>query len=138
MWQALIPLFSELLNRVLPDKAQADTAKLKLLELTQAGVLAELDAQVKLAVGQMEVNKVEASSVNPFVSGWRPAAGWVCVLALGSQFVFGPFAEWASAIVGNPVQWPMLDFSQLLPILLGMLGLVGARTTEKIKDVARD
>jgi hypothetical protein len=31
---------------------------------------------------QTQVNKVEAANPNLFVSGWRPAAGWVCTLAM--------------------------------------------------------
>lgn len=31
---------------------------------------------------QLAVNTAEASNPSLFVSGWRPAVGWVCVLGL--------------------------------------------------------
>ena len=32
--------------------------------------------------GQLEVNKEEARHASVFVAGWRPAVGWVSVIAL--------------------------------------------------------
>jgi hypothetical protein len=136
MWQALIPAVTAILEKVLPDPQAKDEAKLKLLELAQKGELAQLDADVRLALGQLEVNKTEAASGSVFVSGWRPGAGWVCVLGLGYQFLLQPFLVWASRIYGWEVP-PMLDVGDLLTLLGGMLGLGGLRTAEKFKRVAR-
>jgi hypothetical protein len=79
------------------------------------------------ALGQLAVNKQEAAHKNLFVSGWRPGLGWVCVLALGNNYIVVPY--WADAIT--------LDSSQLMPLIMGMLGLAGARTVEKVQGVAR-
>lgn len=135
MWQSLIPAVATLLGKIIPDPQAAADAKLKLLELAQQGELAQLDADVRLAVGQLEVNKVEAASQSVFVSGWRPGAGWVCVLGLGYQFFLGPLLGWASGIYAWPVP-PTLDMGDLLTLLGGMLGLGGLRTAEKFKGVA--
>lgn len=132
-----IPLIGKLLDRVLPDKVAAEAAKLKVLELAQQGELAYLDADVKLAQGQMETNKAEAANPSVFVSGWRPFVGWICASGMGAQFVLGPFVEWASALAGHPTKWPTLDLSELLAMLGGMLGLGAYRTAEKIQGVAR-
>jgi len=32
---------------------------------------------------QTETNKIEAATQKLFISGWRPALGWVCVLGKG-------------------------------------------------------
>jgi hypothetical protein len=37
----------------------------------------------------------------------------------------------------SPPEFPVLDSSQLTPILIGMLGLGGLRTYEKINNVAK-
>lgn len=58
----LIPLFSTLLDKLIPDKGAADAAKLEFLRMAQAGELAQLTANTSLAQGQIEVNKVEAAS----------------------------------------------------------------------------
>ena len=42
-------------------------------------------------------NEIKAASSNLFVSGWRPAVGWVGVLGLAYQFLGYPFMQWAWA-----------------------------------------
>ena len=81
MWQALLPAVVSVIDKVLPDPQQAAEAKLRALELGQRGDLAQLDAEVRLALGQMEINKAEAQT-DLFRGGWRPATGWCCVAGL--------------------------------------------------------
>lgn len=133
---ALIPLIGDVLDKVLPDATAAADAKLKMVELVQRGELAQLDAETRLAVGQMEVNKAEASNPSVFVSGWRPFIGWICGLAFGYKFVFGPVAAFILTAYGNPTVVPPLEFGEMLPVLLGMLGIAGLRSFEKVKGVA--
>jgi len=120
---------SKVLDRVLPDPAQQAAAKLELLKLQQNGELAQI-------TGQMEINKAEAASSSLFVSGWRPSIGWICGAGFAVQFVIGPLAEWGSALAGHPVKFPQMDTGTMMPLLLGMLGLGGLRTAEKLADKA--
>jgi len=126
---ALLDIGGKVLDRVLPDPAQQAAAKLELMKLQQNGELAQI-------TGQMEINKVEAASSSLFVSGWRPGIGWVCGLGFAVQFVIGPLAEWCSALAGHPVKFPQMDTGTMMPLLLGMLGLGGMRTAEKMQGVA--
>lgn len=136
MINLLLPILGTVLEKVLPDPKAAADAKLKMLEMAQAGQLAALDAEVKLAVGQIEVNKAEASNPSMFVSGWRPAVGWVCALALAYQYLLRPLGTFVAGSMGWPVaEMPALDES-LWGLLFGMLGLGGLRSMEKIKGVA--
>ena len=134
--KSIIEVGLAILDRLIPDPVQRQAAKVKLLELEQAGRLAELDADLKLALGQLEVNKVEAASADRFVAGWRPAVGWVCVAGLGYQFLAQPLLAWSSGIGGWPVP-PDLALGDLMTLLAGMLGLGTLRTAEKVKGVAR-
>lgn len=136
MWQALIPILGTVFDKVLPDPQAAAEAKLRALELAQRGELAALDADVKLALGQIEVNKEEAASPDFFRGGWRPFVGWVCGTGFAVQFVVGPLGEWVAALCGHPVKFPELDLSELMPLLAGMLGLGGLRTFERVKGKA--
>ena len=88
-------------------------------------------------LSQMEVNKVEAAHHSIFVAGWRPFIGWTCGTALALDFLVRPLAQWVILIFENVVILPTLDTSQLMPILMGMLGLGTLRTYEKLKGVAR-
>ena len=137
MWGALLPIIGQVLGKVLPDPAAAAEAKIRLAELVQRGELAFLDADVKVAIGQMEINKEEAKSGSLFVAGWRPAVGWICAVALSYQFVVRPLLAWYSLIAAIPVP-PELDIATLMTLLFGMLGMGGMRMYEKGKGVARD
>lgn len=132
-----VPIIGKVLDRVLPDKAASEAAKLKVMELAQTGELAQLDADVKLATGQLDINKQEASNPSLFVSGWRPFIGWVCGSALATQFLVAPVATWIAGLMGTVLAFPSLDMGTLMTLLTGMLGLGTLRTVEKIKEVAR-
>ena len=133
-----IPLIGKVIERIFPDPTQQAEAKLKVLELQQSGDLAELEAETKLAFGQIEVNREEAKSGSLFVSGWRPAVGWICAAGVGWNFIIQPLMKWAAFALGaDLVDAPELDIGDLMVLLGGMLGLGTLRTAEKIKDVAR-
>lgn len=136
MWPALIPLIGTVLDKIIPDPAQAADAKLKALELAQRGELAVLDADVRLALGQMEINKAEATT-DLFRGGWRPATGWACVAGLIYQFLAMPILPWVVTVMGATVPpMPAIDNETLMVLLTGMLGLGGLRTFEKVKGRA--
>ena len=98
----------------------------------------ELDMQLHNAnLAQIEVNKIEASSKNWFVAGWRPSVGWGCSVAMMVHFIILPVGEWIAALSGVKVDMPEFDFTQLSTILMAMLGMAGLRTFEKQKKVAR-
>jgi hypothetical protein len=126
---ALLDIGGKVIDRVWPDPEKAAAAKLELFKMQQSGELAAM-------AGQLEINKVEAANPSVFVSGWRPAIGWICGAGFGVQFVIGPLAEWGSALYGVPVKFPAMDTGTMMPLLLGMLGLSGLRTAEKIQQVA--
>ena len=130
MIEHLIGPVTGLLDKFIEDKDQ----KARLAH--EIGTMAQRHAQ-ELAKSQLEVNKVEASHTSMFVSGWRPAVGWVCCLGLGCNFLFIPVANFILTITESPITVPALDLSEMMPVLLGMLGLGGLRTYEKTKNVAR-
>ena len=136
IWQALIPVIGTVLEKVLPDPQASAEAKIKLMELAQKGELAVLDAETKMALGQIEVNKVEAGT-DMFRGGWRPATGWACVFGLVYQFLLQPLLPWLVSVCGGSVPpLPPIDNETLMVLLTGMLGLGGLRTFERIKGKA--
>lgn len=136
MWQLLIPAITQIFDKVLPDPQAQAEAKLKVMEMAQRGELAVLDADLKLAMGQLEVNKVEAGT-DMFRGGWRPAVGWTCVFGLAYQFLLQPLLPWVVAVCGGNVPpLPAIDNETLMVLLTGMLGLGGLRTFERVKGRA--
>ena len=90
----------------------------------------ELDPE-KLIELQTKINMVEASHRTLFVAGWRPFIGWICGVALAYNFVIRDLFIWVTKTTDAP---PPLQMEHLKTVLLGMLGLGGLRTYEKIKD----
>lgn len=129
----LLGLGTTLIDKLIPDKAKADEAKLRLLELQQSGELALLQAETAVALKQGDINVEEARSGNPFAATWRPALGWVFVLAFAAKFIGGPSLYLLAQYTGHTVVLPPIDLTEMLPILIGMLGLSGLRTVEKLK-----
>tara|TARA_R100000773_G_C4221216_1_gene120236 strand:+ start:592 stop:969 length:378 start_codon:yes stop_codon:yes gene_type:complete len=102
------------------------------IELREAIKGKELDPNAILEI-QAKINEIEAQHRNLFVSGWRPSVGWVCSLAFAYHFVAFPIIK---TIYPN-TEFPVLETEPLFTVLMGMLGLGGLRTYEKIKDKAK-
>ena len=95
---------------------------------------AELIQEINKA--QLEVNKVEAGHTSLFVAGWRPFVGWTCGIALCYHFVLQPFLVFLLYSFGYQMALPQFDMTTLTTILMGMLGLGGLRSYEKVKKSA--
>lgn len=91
---ALLEVGRNVIDRLWLDPMQATQAKLEAIKLQQSSDLAQIS-------GQMEINKAEAASRNPFTSGWRPFIGWTCGAGFAVQFVVGPVGEWVCALAGH-------------------------------------
>ncbi len=119
---AVSELASTVVNRIWPDKTEAEKQ--------------QLAAAVMVVQGQLDINKAEAGNPSVFVSGWRPFIGWVCGTACAWNWVGLSIVKTACIIFGNPIALAPADLTEMLPVLLGMLGLGTLRTWEKIKGVA--
>lgn len=132
---AAFGLGEKLVDHFFPSAEKKAAAMLELAKLQQNGELAAMAAEANLAQGQLEINKVEAASTNWFVAGARPFVIWICASGLGLQVVVAPFVEWVSMLVGHPTKMPPLDTGTLSTLLIGLLGLGGMRTAEKLSGV---
>ncbi len=134
-----IPILGDLLNigfkildKVIPDPAAKAQAQLELIRLQQEGHFKQLELEAEAQRAQADINKIEAGSQSLFVSGWRPALGWVCGFIFASNYIGVPLLAWLSPLLALPPP-PRLDIGEVLPVLLGMLGLGSLRTVEKVK-----
>ena len=123
----LVGPVSELIGKFVTDKDQA--AKLAHDLATMAATQAHAEA-----LGQMDVNKVEAGHRSIFVAGWRPLIGWTCGAGLAWNVIVHPVLDiW--------FEMPQIDPALLYPVMLGILGIGGtnaiARTYEKVKGVSK-
>lgn len=119
----------DILGMFFPDKTQEEKDK-----IAQAFSLVQLQQQADAT--QVSVNAAEASNASLFVSGWRPAVGWCCVLAFGFKYLGGPAVFLVAEFFNKVITLPTIDTAEMMPILIGMLGLGGMRTLEKLNGVA--
>jgi hypothetical protein len=128
--QALMPIASNVIDRVIPDKEAADKAK-RDMQLELVNNIGDISK------AQIEVNKQEAAHRNVFVAGWRPFIGWTCGAAFCYHFVIQPLLIFVLAANGITLELPSFDMGALMTVLTGMLGLGGLRTFEKMKGTAK-
>jgi hypothetical protein len=127
----LVGPVTNIIGKIIPDKDQA--AKLA----HEIATMSERMANEQM-LAQLEVNKAEAASGSLFKGGWRPSIGWICGLALFWSFILQPFLVFFLLVFGVDLPpLPEIGTADLMPILLGMLGLGGLRSYEKVQKVTK-
>ena len=129
---AAFDLGKGLIEKIWPDPTKR-SQELRLLEdMRQRGDIAELNAHVSLLQGQMAINAKEAEHKSIFVAGWRPYVGWVCGTSLLYVGLLEPFIRFMAKVVfGYDGDFPVIDTTMTIPVLLGMLGISHHRTEDK-------
>ena len=131
MIEKLIGPVTGLLDKFIEDKDQKNALAHEIATMSQKY------AQ-EIAKGQMAINQVEAAHKSLFISGWRPALGWVLYLVMFGNYMTIPFTNFAMALLEIDITIPLIPLETMMPIVMGMLGLGGLRTFEKHKGVHRD
>ena len=120
---AVADLAGTVINKIWPDKSEIEKQ--------------QLAAAVLMIQSQLDINKVEAAHPSIFVSGWRPAIGWVCGAGCAWNWVLLPVAKVLLPMAGYVVAVSPADLSEMMPLLFGLLGLGSLRTVEKLNGKAR-
>lgn len=128
---SILPAVTDIVGRFLPEDKEAKAKAQREIEAQLTAHLAKID------VGQLEINKTEAANRSIWVSGWRPFIGWSCGVALAWTYVITPILNFILAQTGHLMDLPAMDMGEMMPVLMGMLGLGGLRTFEKFKGVAK-
>jgi hypothetical protein len=127
---AIAGLVGTVVDKIFPDANIEAQGKVDTLK-------AELTKELEYTLGQLEINKIEASSSSLFVAGWRPAVGWTSALGYFYEFLFRPVANGISVSFGIPPVFPGIEMEALSTLLFGLLGLGTLRTVEKVKKVTK-
>jgi len=128
---SVLPAVTDIVGRFLPEDKEKRAAAEREIEKQLATHLAKID------IAQLEISKQEAAHRSIFVAGWRPFIGWSCGFAMCYAYIIQPITVFILAQTGNLVNLPTLDLSEMMPVLLGMLGLGGLRSFEKYKKVSK-
>lgn len=128
---AVLPLVKDVVGSFLPEDPKKRAEAERKIESQLTEHLAKID------MAQLEVNKTEAAHRSVFIAGWRPFVGWACGVSLAWSYICQPILTFALVQAGYGVELPALDMSQMMPVLMGMLGLGGLRSFEKYKGVSK-
>ena len=140
---------SSVADKIWPDPLKKAEGMLKLEELAQKGDLAQLNAEVQLMMGQININLEQAKSKSFFVAGARPFIIWICGIALGLSYFVPMIMEWVAYFQCEPMIYEgrvitecvvpgRMDMGALMPVLLGLLGLGGMRSWDKKNGTQTD
>jgi len=126
-----IPIINTVIDKIFPDKAKADEAKIKLLELQQNGEFRELDKRFEAIV-------MEAKSDDPWTSRARPSFLYVVYIMLLASIPMGIVYAWNPVGAGNFIvgfqTWLNAIPEDLYWLFgAGYLGYTGARSMDKRK-----
>ena len=131
MLQALIGPVTGLLDKFIEDKDQKNAIA------HEIATLATKQAH-EANMGQIEILKAEASHRSVFVAGWRPFLGWCLSFAMAWHLVLAPVTMFVCSYAGVSIpELPVFDMDSLMTVLMGMLGLGGLRTVEKVKGITK-
>jgi hypothetical protein len=123
---AILDIGGKILDKVFPDPAQAEQAKLKLLEMQQNGELAQLQADMNEQNNVTDRWKADMSADSWLSKNIRPMA---LIAILGGYFVFAMMSAFG------------LDANEGYVTLLGNWGMLvfgayfGSRSLEKITEI---
>jgi len=118
---AALDIGGKVIDRLWPDPAQRDAAKLELLKMQQAGELAQITASAGIV-------KAEAESGNWLAASWRP----ILMLTFGALIVARWFG-WAAPNLAEAEYIKLWDIVQL-----GLGGYVIGRSVEKVVPTIAD
>jgi hypothetical protein len=129
-------LIDDVVKRVWADPVQAQQAKdqflVQMAQMQQRGELAELDAQLKTQLAQLQINDDEAKNPRLFIAGARAFIEWVCGTGLAYQIVVRPFVVWGSMGWWHVPAPPSLDMGTLITLMGTLLGSGGLHLANKV------
>jgi len=128
---SLLPLVSDVLDKVVPDPKAREAAKLKLIQEAQAGKLKEVEKQLSAIVA-------EAQSKDPWTSRARPTFLYVVYLLILTSIpmalvhAFNP--ELSLRLIEGFHGWLSAIPESIVTLFgVGYLGYTGARSYDKYK-----
>lgn len=120
-------VFDTLIERVFPNPAERDKARLELLVLQQNGAMAELSERVSVIVA-------EAQSKSWLANSWRPITMLAFVAVIVNNYLLFPYLKLfgvEAVLLEMPVHvWDVIE--------LGLGGYVVGRSVEKTASVVAD
>jgi hypothetical protein len=127
----LLPSIMDVAGRFLPEDKEKRAEAEREIEAKLTESLANID------LANLKINEADAKSGNWFQSGWRPFIGWSCGFALTYTYVMQPILTFGLAQAGYLIDLPAVSLGEMMPVLMGVLGLGSLRSWERVKGVGK-
>lgn len=130
----ILPLIDMVLAKITTPGQERETARNIAAEILadEKQVKPIFQAIERMNENQVTINRIEAASDHFWKSGWRPAAGWICIAALGWHYLIEPVLASGLTLLGMSLPpLPRADFNDLWTLLLALLGMSGLRSIDK-------
>jgi hypothetical protein len=138
-----------LIKHYFPDPVEQAAQMLKIDKLAQEGDLKKLELHVQTLSDQAKINLADAQSGNWFQAGWRPAIGWVGAISLALMYIPKALVmtiiwtwQCIEIIQSNTniyqIQFPVfpdLGVTDIIGLLMSMLGVAALRSHDKLKGI---
>ena len=126
----ILEIGKSIIERVWPDPTEQAKAQIELAKLSQSGAFKELEVALEADKLQAAINLADAQSGVWWQAGWRPFIGWVCGAALVWTYILRDVWLWIASMNGWTMP-PKLDATDLITILVAMLGMGTLRSIDK-------
>ena len=130
----ILPVIDLVLDKITSPGKQREAAKIIAAEILadEKQVRPLYQAIDRMNEQQVALNQIAVASGRFWQSGWRPAAGWICITALGWHYLLEPVLASVLIICGLILPpLPRADFNDLWTLLLALLGMSGLRSIDK-------
>lgn len=127
MIQLLIPALTSLIDKLFPNQAEAEAAKLEMMkELNKAQAL-EIEAQAKVVVA-------EAQGESPAQRNWRPHLMYLFMTIIAFNYIIAPLL----VMCGLPLVALPIPGDMWMMLTIGIGGYIGSRGYEKSVKLKND
>lgn len=146
---AILETGNTIIDKLFPDADEADKRKLTLAQIAHSGDMERLQSEVKLLAGQIDINKIDATSTSKFQAWWRPAIGWVGAVSLFLMYVPKALVMtyiWTVQAITMLNAWngtsdlivpvfPDLGVSDIIGLVMALLGVASMRSYDKKNNI---
>ena len=131
--QALDSKWAGQVGHHVKNKRQVEAIMTAVRGKIDEGLSGEMEMQKLSHQRQHQLNQIALQKRSLFLSGWRPLAGWSCALGVAWVFLGAPIVQMAATSFGIDIPLPELPTDYLFELLLGLLGMAGIRSFDKLK-----
>jgi hypothetical protein len=129
----LWPVLEGAVGHHVKNKRQVEAIMTAVRGKIDEGLSGEMEMQKLSHQRQHQLNQIALQKRSLFLSGWRPLAGWSCALGVAWVFLGAPIVQMAATSFGIDIPLSELPTDYLFELLLGLLGMAGIRSFDKLK-----